>query len=61
MTLTEKSCVRKYILDPYSARAFILNLEIQYDLTIRVCESAKHCSIFIDKEEKEDVPSHSQY
>lgn len=50
----EKSKVDNYTLDPYSARALILKLEQQYNLTIRAHESAGYCMICIDKEEKKD-------
>ena len=46
--------VRKYEVTPYAARAFILNLEIEYDLTIRIQEGNTYCTIYIDKEEKQD-------
>lgn len=46
--------VKKYEVTPYAARAYILNLEIEYDLTIRVQEGKKYSAIFIDKEEKKD-------
>jgi len=50
----DKSKVKKYTLDPYSARALILQLEMQYDLAIRVYDSHHHCTIHIDKEEQKD-------
>lgn len=46
--------VKKYEVTPYAARAYILNLEIEYDLTIRVQEGDKYSAIFIDKEEKKE-------
>ncbi|MCK4414935.1 MAG: hypothetical protein KAY32_15480 [Candidatus Eisenbacteria sp.] len=46
--------VKKYDVTPYAARAFILNLEIEYDLTIRVHEGNHYSVIYIDKEEKKD-------
>ncbi len=53
--LLEKPKVTKYTVDPYSARALILNLEQQYNLTIRVHETTSYCMICIDKEKKKDV------
>ena len=46
--------INKYTVDPYSARILILKLEKEYNLTIRVCEGDKYCTICIDKERKED-------
>ena len=53
--LLEEPKVGSYTTDPYSARILILNLEKEYNLTIRVCEGESTCNIFIDKEKKEDV------
>lgn len=46
--------VKKYTVTPYAARAYILNLEIEHNLTIRVQEGDKYSVIFIDKEVKKD-------
>lgn len=46
--------IKKYDVTPYAARAFILNLEMQYNLTIRVHEGKHYSVIYIDKEEKKD-------
>ncbi len=52
--LIEEPKPSSYTVDPYSARAFILNLEKDYNLTIRVHESGKYCTICIDKEMKDE-------
>lgn len=52
--LLEKPKIDSYTVDPYSARALILNLEKQHDLDIRVYETKHYCMVCIDKEEKED-------
>ena len=41
-----------YEVDGYSARAFILKLEKDNKLTIRIRDSEKYCMICIDKEAK---------
>ncbi len=52
--LLEKPKVAKYTdLTPYAARALILNLEKEHNLTIRVYEGDKYCTICIDKEKKD--------
>ena len=43
-----------YEVDGYSARAFILKLEKDSNLTIRIRDSEKYCMICIDKEAKQD-------
>lgn len=50
----EKPKIDSYTVDPYSARALILKLEQKYNISIRVYESAYHCIICIDKEEKNE-------
>ncbi len=50
----DKPKVAKYTVDPYSARAFILNLEKEYYLTIRIVDGDKYCTICIDKEKKDE-------
>jgi len=55
--LLDKPKIDNYTVDPYSARALILNLEKEYNLTIRVYEGDKYCNICIDKAEKEDEES----
>ena len=50
----EKPKINKHTVDPYSARILILNLEQQYNISIRVYEGDKYCNICIDKEDKED-------
>ena len=53
----KKPVVTTYTVDPYSARALILKLEREYNLTIRVRDTTHYCMISIDKEErKEDEP-----
>ena len=52
--LLEEPKIDKYTIDPYSARALILNLEKKHNITIRVYEGDKYCNICIDKEKKED-------
>lgn len=56
-TFTDKPTVNKYNLNPYEARALILNLELQYNITVRVYETRHCCHIFIDKEVKKDEPN----
>ena len=46
--------IDSYTVDPYSARALILKLEKEHNLTIRVHNGDKYCTICIDKEKKED-------
>lgn len=46
--------IDKYEVNPYAARAFILNLESEYNLTIRIKEGKDYCVIYIDKEAKDD-------
>jgi len=53
-SIPEKPNVKKYTVDPYSARVLILQLELEYDLVIRVYESNRHINICIDKEEKKE-------
>lgn len=43
-----------FTLDHYSARVFILKLEENYNLTIKVYESGNYCMICIDKEKKDE-------
>jgi len=50
----EKPKIATYDTDPYSARALILKLEMEYDVSIRVYDSKRYCQICIDKEEKEN-------
>ena len=45
-----------YEVDGYSARAFILKLEKDSNLTIRIRDSEKYCMICIDKEAKHNEP-----
>lgn len=49
----EKPVVNSIITDPYSARVLILQLEEEYNLSIRVYESKHYCHICIDKEKKD--------
>jgi len=51
----DKPKINQYTVDPYSARVLILKMEKEYNLTIRVNDSERYCTICIDKEEKEDV------
>ena len=41
-----------YTVDPYSARALILKLELENELRIRVLDTPKYTMICIDKEAK---------
>ncbi len=44
--------MNKFTTDPYSARALILKLEMEFNINIRVHESHNYCMICIDKEVK---------
>lgn len=50
---------KQYTLDPYSARVFILKMEEEFDLSIRVHDNDKYCMICIDKVEKKEVDNDS--
>ena len=52
--LLEKPKVTHYTVDPYSARVLILQLEQQYDITIRIYEGNSHITMCIDKEERKE-------
>ena len=53
-SIPEKPVIKKYTLDPYSARVLILQLEQQYYITIRIYEGNSHITMCIDKEEKKE-------
>lgn len=52
-TELKKPEIEKFTLDPYSARVFIVNLEKQHSLGIRVYDISKYCVLCIDKADKE--------
>ena len=53
-SVPRKPIIDEYTVDPYSARALILLLEMHYNLTIRVYEHKKFVHICIDMEEKKE-------